>query len=243
MKILILIIFSCSAFGQLMSPTFVPSFSSGGAMHGGINLSSPIQVNPQRMIPFRATPNQQTQAQQSASAKQPLRVINNRYPKNNSNIMGFRSYDRINLKDHKNLAEAAKIYKEKLSTLRNEEINEAKKILAYEVTKLVRGKEDADEALEIADNIFNSNINDTRLPNISEKKLNLREGIFTILDAIEKLELVKSRSEIKRLIKSDGVRVNDELYKNSNLSLKEYAGLKEIKISIGKKKIGILKIL
>ena len=132
---------------------------------------------------------------------------------------------------------------EKLSTLRNEEINEAKKILAYEVTKLVRGKEDADEAIEIADNIFNSNINDTRLPNISEKKLNLQDGIFTILDAIEKLELVKSRSEIKRLIKSDGVRVNDELYKNGNLSLKEYVGLKEIKISIGKKKIGILKII
>ena len=132
---------------------------------------------------------------------------------------------------------------EKLSKLRNEEINEAKKILAYEVTKLVRGKEDADEAIEIANNIFNSNINDARLPNISEKKLNLQDGIFTILDAIEKLELVKSRSEIKRLIKSDGVRVNDELYKNGNLSLKEYVGLKEIKISIGKKKIGILKII
>lgn len=115
---MILIIFSCSAFGQLMSPTFTPSFSSGRAMHGGINLPRPIQVNPQRMIPFRATPNQQTQPQQSAPTKQPLRVINNRYPKNNSNIMGFRSYDRINLKDHKKRAEAAKIYKEKLSTLR-----------------------------------------------------------------------------------------------------------------------------
>ncbi len=132
---------------------------------------------------------------------------------------------------------------DKLSNLRNEEINEAKKILAYEVTKLVRGKEDADEAFEIADNIFNSNIIDARLPNISEKKLNLQDDIFTILDAIEKLELVKSRSEIKRLIKSDGIRVNDELFKNSNFSLKEFAGLKEIKISIGKKKIGILKIV
>ena len=131
----------------------------------------------------------------------------------------------------------------KLSTLKNEEINEAKKILAYEVTKLVRGKEDADEALEIANNIFNAKIIDERLPNISEKKLNLEDEVFTILDAIEKLDLVKSRSEIKRLIKSDGVRVNDELYKNKKLSLKEYAELKEIKISIGKKKIGILKII
>ena len=132
---------------------------------------------------------------------------------------------------------------EKLSTLRNEEINEAKKILAYEVTKIVRGKEDADEALEIADNVFNANKIDARLPTISVKKLNLQDDIFTILDAIEKLELVKSRSEIKRLIKSNGVRVNDKLYQNSNFSLKEYIGSKEIKISIGKKKIGVLKVL
>ena len=131
----------------------------------------------------------------------------------------------------------------KLSSLKDKEINEAKKILAYEVTKIVRGKEDADEALEIADNIFNSNINDERLPSISENKLNLQNNSFTILDAIEKLELVKSRSEIKRLIKSDGIRVNDELFRNSNFALKEYAELEEIKISIGKKKIGILKIL
>ena len=132
---------------------------------------------------------------------------------------------------------------EKLSMLKDQEINEAKKILAYEVTKLVRGKKDADEAIDIANNIFNSKIIDDRLPNFSQNKLNLQKNIFTIIDAIEKLELVKSRSEIKRLIKSNGIKINDELYKNSNLSLKEYAEFKEIKISIGKKKMGILKIL
>ena len=132
---------------------------------------------------------------------------------------------------------------EKLSMLKDQEINEAKKILAYEVTKLVRGKEDADEAIDITNNIFNSNIIDDRLPNISQNKINLQNNIFTIVDAIEKLELVKSRSEIKRLLKSNGIKINDELYKNSNFSLKEYAEFKEIKISIGKKKMGILKIL
>ncbi len=130
----------------------------------------------------------------------------------------------------------------KLSELKNQEINEAKKILAYEVTKIVRGKEDADEAIEIANNIFNSNIMDDRLPNISQEKSNLKNDEFTILDAIEKLDLVKSRSEIKRLIKSDGVRVNDKLYKNKSMSLEEYSDLQEIKISVGKKKIGILKL-
>ena len=131
----------------------------------------------------------------------------------------------------------------KLSALKDQEINEAKKILAYEVTKIVRGKEDAVEALEIANNTFNSHIIDKRLPNISQKELDIKNGSFTILDAIEKLNLVKSRSEIKRLIKSGGIKVNDQLYKNNDLSLKNYLKHKEIKITVGKKKVGILKIL
>jgi len=131
----------------------------------------------------------------------------------------------------------------KLSSLKNQEINEAKKILAYEVTKIVRGAEDADEALEIADNTFNSKIVDQRLPNISHNKSDIKNNNFTILDAIEKLKLANSRSEVKRLIKSDGIKVNDKLYKNSDLSLREYSALKEIKIAVGKKKIGILKII
>ena len=124
---------------------------------------------------------------------------------------------------------------EKLSLLKNQEINEAKKILAYEVTKIVRGKEDADEALEITNNIFSSKIVDQRLPNISQNKSNLENENFSLLDAIEDLNLVKTRSEIKRLIKSNGVKVNDILYNNSNYSLKEFSDLNEIKISIGKK--------
>ena len=131
----------------------------------------------------------------------------------------------------------------KLSGLKNQEINEAKKILAYEVTKIVRGTEDADEALEIADNTFNSKVVDQRLPNISHNELDIKNNNFTILDAIEKLKLANSRSEVKRLIKSDGIKVNDKLYKNNDLSLREYSELKEIKISVGKKKIGILKII
>ena len=131
----------------------------------------------------------------------------------------------------------------KLSLLKDKEINEAKKILAYEITKIVRGKEDANEAIEMANNIFNSNIVDKRLPTIIKKKLDLKNNTFSILDAIEKLDLVKSRSEIKRLIKSDGIKVNDRIYKNSNLSLNEFSDLNEIKITIGKKKNGILKII
>ncbi len=131
----------------------------------------------------------------------------------------------------------------KLSLLKNQEINEAKKILAYEVTKIVRGKEDAEEANEIANNIFESNISDDRLPNISQNKSNIINNNFTIIDAIEELKLVKSRSEIKRLIKSNGIKVNDDVFNDNSFSLKVYSDLNKIKISIGKKKIGILKII
>ena len=131
----------------------------------------------------------------------------------------------------------------KLSLLKDKEINEAKKILAYEVTKLVRGEKEAEEAKEIANNLFQSNILDQRINNFSVKISNIKNNTFSIIDAIEKLNLVKSRSEIKRLIKSNGVKVNDNIYSSSDYSLENYINFKEIKISIGKKKIGIIKLL
>jgi len=129
----------------------------------------------------------------------------------------------------------------RLSKLKNKEINEAKEILAFEVTKFVRGKEAAKEAMEIANNIFKSNISDSRINNFKVDAKFIIDNSFSIIDAIEKLSLVSSRSEIKRLIKSKGVKINDVIYDNEDFSLDKYASVKEIKISVGKKKIGILK--
>ncbi len=131
---------------------------------------------------------------------------------------------------------------EKLSALKDKEINEAKKILAFEVTKIVRGKESAEEALEISRNIFDSKINDDRLNNYSVDLNKIESNNFSIIDAIENLKLVNSRSEIKRLVKSNGIKVNDITYKEENFSLKSFSKNDEIKISVGKKKIGILYI-
>ena len=129
----------------------------------------------------------------------------------------------------------------RLSKLKNKEINEAKEILAFEVTKFVRGKEAAKEAMEIANNIFKSNISDSRINNFKVDAKFIIDNSFSIIDAIEKLSLVSSRSEIKRLIKSKGIKINDVIYDNQDFSLDKYASFKEIKISVGKKKIGILK--
>ena len=131
----------------------------------------------------------------------------------------------------------------KLSKLEGKEINHAKQILAYEVTKIVRGEIKAGEAREIADNTFKSNKTDIRLSNFSVKLTDLENGLFSIIDAIDKLKLVKSRSEVKRLIKSNAVKINNELYTENDFLLKNYTTKNELKISIGKKKFGVLKII
>ena len=131
----------------------------------------------------------------------------------------------------------------KLSKLKGKEINDAKKILAYEVTKITRGKAQAKEAEQISINIFTNNTLDDRISSFCIGSKNITNTSFTIIDAVEKLQLVKSRSETKRIIKSNGIKVDDENYDQNNFSLSNYASKKEIKISVGKKKIGILKII
>ena len=131
----------------------------------------------------------------------------------------------------------------KLSRLKGKEINEAKKILAFEVTKITRGEEQAKEAKEISNNIFANNTLDDRINTFRVSSKEILISSFSLLDAVEKLQLVKSRSEAKRLIKSNGIKVNDENYNNSDFSLSSYISKNEIKISVGKKKIGIIKII
>ena len=131
----------------------------------------------------------------------------------------------------------------KLSNLKGKEINEAKKILAFEVTKITRGEVQAKQAEEISNNLFLSNKIDDRIISYSVNSKEILNSKFSIIDAIEKLKLIESRSEIKRLINSNGIRINDEKYNFHDFSLSSYSNLNEIKITIGKKKIGIIKIL
>ncbi len=131
----------------------------------------------------------------------------------------------------------------RLSKLKNQEINEAKKILAFEVTNICRGKKAANEALEISENIFDKKINDDRINFIEEKIDNIKSNTITIIDTLEKLNLVKSRADAKRLIKSHGVKINNVTYKEENYSLNSFIKMKELKISVGKKKVGLLKII
>ena len=131
----------------------------------------------------------------------------------------------------------------RLSKLQNQEINEAKKILSYEITKICRGKESANTAHDISHNVFDNKIIDNRIKSQVIKFKDLSDNQFNIIDALESLNLVKSRSEAKRILKSKGVKVDDSIFNCNELSLKKYAKKNsKIKISVGKKKIGIIKV-
>ena len=132
--------------------------------------------------------------------------------------------------------------RKKLSKLKDQEINEAKKILAFEVTKITRGEKQAKEAEEISTNIFLNNKIDNRINSFEIESNKIKDSSFSIIDAIEKLKLVKSRSEVKRLIKSKGIKIDNENYNRSDFSLSKYFSKNEIKISVGKKNFGIIKI-
>ena len=93
----------------------------------------------------------------------------------------------------------------RLSALKDSEINEAKKILAYEVTKLVHGKENADAAAKSATEIFagqsSENIPSVEVEDAVGKKL---------LDVLAAAKVIESKAEGRRLIAQNGLNLNDE---------------------------------
>ena len=89
----------------------------------------------------------------------------------------------------------------------NKDIREAKKILAFEVTKLVHGEEEAIKAKQTAEELFSNKASSENMPSINLNKDVL--GI-NILDLLVETNLVKSKSEARRLIEQNGISLNQE---------------------------------
>lgn len=87
------------------------------------------------------------------------------------------------------------------------DINKAKETLAYEVVKLVHGKEKADEALAAAKALFSGKGDESAMPTTSIEKENLPQGLLALMTEVG---LTKSNGEARRIIKQGGVSINDE---------------------------------
>lgn len=97
----------------------------------------------------------------------------------------------------------------KLGALEGSEINKAKEILAYELTKTVHGEDEASRAKEASNALFSNGANSENIPNTKMEKEIFEEGI-NLLDLLTKLKLVSSKSEARRLVEQGGIRINDE---------------------------------
>ena len=125
----------------------------------------------------------------------------------------------------------------KLEKLEGAEINEAKIVLANEVTGLCRGKEEAQKICLTANNTFNKkNDDDDGLPNAK-----VTSSTILILDALNILNFTKSKGEGRRLIRGNAIKVNDVLIQDEYFIVsKQSFQTGKVKISSGRKKHGIL---
>jgi len=107
-----------------------------------------------------------------------------------------------------------------LGSLEGAEINKAKEILAFEVTKLVHGEAEAEKAREAARALFSNGALAGSIPTTQISLDELGNGI-DILTLLTKADLIPSRGEGRRLIQQGGISIDDMKVEDPNLVLKE----------------------
>ncbi len=119
--------------------------------------------------------------------------------------------------------------------LEGSDINKAKEKLAYELTNLVHGKEEADKALEAAKNIFAGSGNSENMPSTVITDDDFTDGRISLSMLLVKASLCPSNSEAKRNIKQGGISVNDSKITDFAASFDKSAFEKDFIIKKGKK--------
>ena len=99
------------------------------------------------------------------------------------------------------------------------QLNKAKEILAYELTKLVHGEDEANKAQEAARALFGGGADSDNMPSTELNAADFADGKIGIIDILVKAGLAKSRGEARRLIEQGGVSVNDEKIKSLDFAL------------------------
>ena len=131
----------------------------------------------------------------------------------------------------------------RLESLGGAEINEAKKILAFEATRLCRGEAAAAEAAETARQTFEEGVSAEGLPTIEVSTAELGDGL-PAFELIRRAGLAKSNGEARRLIKGGGARINDVVLKDEMQTVgpDDFGPEGSIKLSAGKKRHALVKL-
>lgn len=130
----------------------------------------------------------------------------------------------------------------RLEKLEGSEVNDAKIILANEVTALLHGRDAALTAAQTSSEVFEKGGIGEDLPTISFRENEISDGV-PIVQAFVKAGLAKSGKEVKRLIAENGARLDDKLVTNTNLVLTAKMLTKPVKLSAGKKRHALVTLL
>lgn len=98
---------------------------------------------------------------------------------------------------------------EKMESWEGSQLNRAKEILAFELTQMVHGAEEARKAQEAARALFGSGANSENMPTTEITVADLTDGAINILDLMQKAGLIASKGEGRRLVQQGGVSVDD----------------------------------
>src|SRR5262249_55534828 len=131
----------------------------------------------------------------------------------------------------------------RLEALQGSEMNEAKKVLADEVTALCHGREAAEAARETARRAFEEGEAATALPTIGVDSNQLRKGV-QLADLMVGTGLAPSKGHARRLMRGGGVRVNDTPVTDDKARLTdEDARNGVIKLSVGRKRHALIRLV
>lgn len=109
----------------------------------------------------------------------------------------------------------------RLSSLEGEKINEAKKIAAFEITKLIHGEEEALKAKESAEALFEKDKNSANMPTFDASSLFANNDNTTLIDILVESKTVSSKSQARTLIEQGGISINDEKITDTKYILKK----------------------
>lgn len=125
----------------------------------------------------------------------------------------------------------------KLSALGGSEINEVKKILATEITAMLHGRDNAEQAAETARKTFEEGALSDNLPSVEVPKAEIEAGIG-LLSLIVRAGLAASNGEARRHVQGGAVRINDQAVSDERMAIGsgEVTADGVVKLSLGKKK-------
>ena len=124
---------------------------------------------------------------------------------------------------------------DEMDSWKDAKLNTAKEILAYELTKLVHGEEEANKAQAAAKALFVGGGDDANMPTTEIAAEKLQEGKIGILNLMVACKLASSNKEARRLVEQGGVFLNDEKVEAASFAVTEEMLRQGVKLRKGKK--------